>query len=105
MLDVLEKDFPRSVRPKQLRALALARRAQQCLIWFYPVEASRRISTVSSMVLASQKPYRNAAPIMLQVAPTMTAGTRPHSFAVPPQLFADDNLLQPCENWLCVREL
>jgi hypothetical protein len=34
-----------------------------------------------------------AAPIILQVAPTMTAGTRPHSFAVPLQLFADHNLL------------
>jgi hypothetical protein len=32
-------------------------------------------------------------PIILQVAPTMTAGTRPHSFAVPLQLFADHNLL------------
>jgi hypothetical protein len=46
-----------------------------------------------------------AASIILQVAPTMTAGTWPHSFAVPLQLFADDNLLQPRENWLCVREL
>ena len=46
-----------------------------------------------------------AAPIILQVAPTMTAGTRPHSFAVPLQLFADHNLLQPPENWLGVREL
>jgi len=32
-------------------------------------------------------------PIILQVAPTMTAGTRPHSFAVSLQLFADHNLL------------
>src|SRR5271166_6148166 len=44
-------------------------------------------------------------PIILQVAPTMTAGTRPHSFAVPLQLFADHNLLQPPENWLGIREL
>jgi tetratricopeptide (TPR) repeat protein len=29
MLDALEKDFPRAIRPKQLRALALARRAQR----------------------------------------------------------------------------
>ena len=29
MLDALERDFPRAIRPKQLRALALARRAQQ----------------------------------------------------------------------------
>jgi hypothetical protein len=29
MLEKLEKDFPRAIRPKQLRALALARRAQQ----------------------------------------------------------------------------
>ena len=34
-----------------------------------------------------------AAPIILQVAPTMTAGTRPHGFAVPLQLLADHNLL------------
>ena len=46
-----------------------------------------------------------AAPIILQVAPTMTAWTRPHSFAVPLQLFADHNLWQPSENWLGVREL
>ena len=36
-----------------------------------------------------------AAPILLQVAPTMTTGTWPHSFAVPLQLFADDDLPQP----------
>lgn len=29
VLDALEKDFPRAIRPKQLRALALARRAQR----------------------------------------------------------------------------
>jgi hypothetical protein len=29
MLDTLEKDFPRAIRPKQLCALALARRAQR----------------------------------------------------------------------------
>jgi TIR domain len=29
MLDALEKDFPKAIRPKQLRALALARRAQR----------------------------------------------------------------------------
>ena len=28
-----------------------------------------------------------------QVAPTMTASTRPHSFTVPLQLFADHNFL------------
>jgi hypothetical protein len=33
-------------------------------------------------------------PIVLQVAPTMTAGTRPHSFAVPLQLFADHDLFR-----------
>jgi hypothetical protein len=39
---------------------------------------------------------------------TMTATIKtwgPHSFAVPLQLFADHNLLQPPENWLGVREL
>ena len=46
-----------------------------------------------------------AAPIILQVASTITAGTRPHSFAVPLQLFADHNFLQPPENWLGVSEL
>ena len=35
----------------------------------------------------------------------MTAGTGPHSFAVSLKLFADDNLLQPRENSLCVRQL
>jgi hypothetical protein len=42
---------------------------------------------------------------ILQVAPLMTPGTRPHSFALSFQLFADDNLLQSHENWLGVREL
>jgi hypothetical protein len=44
-------------------------------------------------------------PIILQVAPTMTAGTRPQSFAVPLQLFADHKSLVAPENWFGVREL
>jgi len=40
---------------------------------------------------AHNEPPKNrivtAAPIILQVVPTMIAGTRPHSFAVPLQLF------------------
>jgi hypothetical protein len=37
--------------------------------------------------------FETPTPMILQVAPTMTAGTRPHSFAVPLQLFADHNFL------------
>jgi hypothetical protein len=63
------------------------------------------IKTWSAHTEPSKHSIETAAPIILQVAPTMTAGTWPHSFAVPLQLFADDDLLQPRENWLGVREL
>jgi hypothetical protein len=51
------------------------------------------IKTWSAHTELPKHRIETAAPIILQVAPTMTAGTRPHSFAVPLRLFADHNLL------------
>jgi hypothetical protein len=60
--------------------------------------ANARASTLEQNVTIQEDALRHAgfetaAPMILQVAPTMTAGTRPHNFAVPLQLFADHNLL------------
>jgi hypothetical protein len=51
------------------------------------------IKTWGAHIESPKHRIETAAPIILQVAPMMTVGTRPHSFAVPLQLFADHNLL------------
>ena len=55
---------------------------------FRYLKGHESFTTLTAAIRAPKHRVETAAPIIHQVAPTMTAGTRPHSFAVPLQLVA-----------------